>query len=319
MKKEPALISALQRASMDKGRSKFFLVFFLFSFLLWFITKFSKEYTEVISLQMEIEHIPATVIPILQQPPRIEFTLKASGFQFLYYQFFDDRLQVDFQAAEMKDGRATLPIGAQFQQLQEQLLGSTEIINYFPAILEFDYQQQTSKRVVVLPPKLNLAPGYAATAVSFKPDSIDIIGPSESLEKMNNIQPLLTATDPIQESFTRLLSFPVNDQFISLSSNQVEIKVDVDRFSEAKFQLPIEMLHLPPGQVGKFFPSKVTLTFSAPLSRLREITPTDFTVGMDYAQIEDNGNSIQIKLLKAPNGIINVRMEPKEAQYLMRR
>lgn len=319
MKKEPAFFSALQRASMDKGRSKFFLFFFLFSFVLWFIAKFSKEYTEVISLEIEIENIPATIIPIMQQSPRVEFTLKASGFQFLYYQFFIDRLAVDFQGASYINQKATLPIGAQFQQLQEQFLGATEIINYFPAVLEFDYQQQTSRRVVVLPPKLNLAPGYVATQIQFKPDSIDIIGPSQTIENRNSIQPLFSALNPIQASFKTVLSFPEQEKYISLSEDKVVIEVAVDRFSEAKYQLPIEMLHLPPGLVCKFFPSKVTLTFSAPLSSLREIIPSDFLIGMDYTQIEENANSVQLKVLKAPKGIINLRIEPKEAQYLMRR
>ena len=116
-----------------------------------------------------------------------------------------------------------------------------------------------------------------------------------------------------------MLSFPEQEKYISLSEDKVVIEVAVDRFSEAKYQLPIEMLHLPPGLVCKFFPSKVTLTFSAPLSSLREIIPSDFLIGMDYTQIEENANSVQLKVLKAPKGIINLRIEPKEAQYLMRR
>ncbi len=190
----------------------------------------------------------------MQQPPRVEFTLKASGFQFLYYQFFIDRLAVDFQGASYNNQKATLPIGAQFQELQEQFLGATEIINYFPAIIEFDYQQQTSKRVVVLPPKLNLAPGYAATQIQFTPDSIDIIGPNQTIENWNSIQPLFSALNPIQASFKTVLSFPEQEKYISISEDKVSIEVTVDRFSEAKYQLPIEMLHLPPGLVCKFFP-----------------------------------------------------------------
>ncbi len=64
---------------------------------------------------------------------------------------------------------------------------------------------------------------------------------------------------------------------------------------------------------------KLPLTFSAPLSSLREMIPSDFLIGIDYTQIEDNTNSVQLKVLKAPKGVINLRIEPKEAQYLMRR
>ena len=86
MKKDSALVSFLQKASMDKGRTKFFLSFLLLSFVFWFITKFSKEYTEVMQFQLELSDLPASITPILKRNPQIEVTLKASGFQFLYYQ-----------------------------------------------------------------------------------------------------------------------------------------------------------------------------------------------------------------------------------------
>ena len=68
MKKEPPLIESLQKASMDKGRSRFFLVFLLLSFFLWFIAKFSKTYTEVIAFELLFDNTPVGLVPQLVQP-----------------------------------------------------------------------------------------------------------------------------------------------------------------------------------------------------------------------------------------------------------
>ena len=318
MKKEPALFTSLQKASMDKGRSKFFLVFLLLSFVLWFIAKFSKEYTEIISLEMELENVPATIIPVVQNPPKIEFTLKASGFQFLYYQFLDNRLKIDIQEANFESGRATLPIAAQFQNLQEQLLGDTSIINYFPAIIEFEYQEQSAKRVALAAPVLEMALGYTITSIQFEPDSIEVIGPKNKINPLQKIQPLFKESGPIKTSFETQLPVISNDPLIILSEKTVLMKVGVDRFSEAKYLLPITMLNVPSDAVFKFFPSQVTLRFAAPLNALKDIRPNDFTIGIDFNELSENKNSVRLVVFSAPEGISNLRLEPKDVQYLMR-
>lgn len=318
MKKEPALFNSLQKASMDKGRSKFFLFFLLFSFVLWFIAKFSKEYTEIISLEMALENIPATIIPSIQNPPKVEFTLKASGFQFLYYQYLNNRLKINVKEANFESGRASLPIAAQFQDLQEQLLGDTQIINYFPAIIEFDYQEQSAKRLALVPPDFKMAIGYAITSIQFEPDSLDIIGPKDKIKDIKTIQPNYASLDPIKASFESQLNVSSDDPLITLSKKTISIKVEVDRFSEAKYQLPIEMINAPSNAVFKFFPSQVSLTFSAPLNTLRNIKSDDFKIGADFNQLSENNKSVQIKVLSSPAGTTNLRLEPKEVQYLMR-
>ena len=318
MKKEPALFTSLQKASMDKGRSKFFLFFLLFSFVLWFIAKFSKEYTEIISLEMILENSPANILPIVQNPPKIEFTLKASGFQFLYYQFLDNRLKINVQEADFDSGRATLPIAAQYQNLQEQLLGDTSIINYFPAIIEFDYQEQSAKRVALASPVVEMALGYAITSTQFEPDSIEIIGPKDKINAIKKIHPLLEQRDPLKASFETQLPVMSDDPLITLSEKTVLMKVKVDRFSEAKYLLPIQMINVPNSAIFKFFPSQVALTFSAPLNTLHDIRPEDFSIGVDYNKLSENNKSVKLKVFLSPEGISNLRIAPKEVQYLMR-
>ena len=318
MKKEPALFTSLQKASMDKGRSKFFLFFLLFSFILWFIAKFSKEYTEIVLLEMELKNVPETIILADQNPIKVEFTLKATGFQFLYYQLLANRLSISVQEANFKEDRASLPIAAQFQNLQEQFLGKTEIINYFPGVIEFDYQVQSTKKVKVIPPQMKLAVGYALTSIQFEPDSILIIGPKNLIQEIKQIQPLYESKAPIKDSFETFLNISSEDKYTNLSANTVFMKVNVDRFTEAKYQLPIEIINVPGEGVFKFFPSKVSITFSAPLNILSSISANDFQIGVDFKQLSNNNKSVKLSLFKSPKGISNIRLEPKVVQYLMR-
>ena len=318
MKKEPPLIESLQKASMDKGRSRFFLVFLLLSFFLWFIAKFSKTYTEVIAFELSFDNTPVGLVPQLVQPLEVETTLTATGFQFLYYRFFDKQLSIDLAEARFEENKATVQLAAQFQALQEQLLGDTQIINYFPTEIEFDFQRQLTKKIPVVAPALELALGYTAINVEFQPDSVEVLGPESELTKLKFIQPIYSNNSKIQQSFTSKANLPKLGNTLKLNTNSVEMKVTVDRFSEEEFNLPIVLKNAPLNEVLKFFPSKVKLTFSAPLQELKNITPQDFSIGIAYDRLNPNENRATIEVFQVPEKVQNMRWEPKTVEYLIR-
>ena len=318
MKKEPPLIESLQKASMDKGRSRFFLVFLLLSFFLWFIAKFSKTYTEVIAFELSFDNTPVGLVPQLAQPLEVETTLTATGFQFLYYRFFDKQLSIDLADASFEADKATVQLAAQFQALQEQLLGDTQIINYFPTEIEFDFQRQLTKKIPVVAPALELALGYTAIKVEFQPDSIEVLGPESELTKLKFIQPIYPNNSKIQQSFTSKVNLSKLGNTLKLNTKSVEMKVTVDRFSEEEFNLPIVLKNAPLNEVLKFFPSKVKLTFSAPLQELKNIAPEDFTIGIAYDRLNPNENRATIEVFQAPEKVQNMRWEPKTVEYLIR-
>lgn len=318
MKKEPAFIQSLQEASMNKGRSRFFLIFLFLSFFFWFIAKFSKTYTEVIAFQLYFKNIPIAVIPQISSPLELETTLKATGFQFLYYRFIDKGLQIDLEEASFEEGKLSVQLAAQFKELQEQLLGETQIVNYFPTVIELDYEKQVTKRLPVKAPPLELVLGYTSIDINFQPDSIEVLGPEKQLNKLEHVQAVYLSNYKIQNSFSSKVNIAqLGEEFI-LETNQVHMRVNVDRFSEESFSLPIELKNAPLNQVFKFFPSKLTLTFSAALQDLKNITPNDFSIGVDYNSINIQDNRAILEVFVAPEGLKNMRWEPKTVEYLIR-
>ena len=245
MKKEPALIQSLQKASMDKGRSRFFLVFLLLSFFFWFIAKFSKTYTEVIAFQLSFRNTPVAIVPQIGPPLEVETTLSATGFQFLYYRFIDKELAVDLGEASFEGGKASVQLAAQFQAIY-----------------------------------------------------------------VNNTK--------IQSSFTTKVNIAQLGEDLVLETNQVGMEVSVDRFSEESFRLPVALKNAPFNQVFKFFPAQLLITFSAPLQDLKNITPEDFSIGVDYTNLNAQENRATLKVFQAPEGVQNLRWEPKTVEYLIR-
>lgn len=100
--------------------------------------------------------------------------------------------------------------------------------------------------------------------------------------------------------------------------SKVEMTVSVDRFSEEVFSLPVILQNAPLNSVLKFFPSTVKVIFSAPLNDLKDISPQDFTIGIDYKRLNEDKNQALIELFDAPVRAQNIRWEPKTVEYLIR-
>lgn len=318
MKKEPVFVQKLQEASRDKGRVKFFLSFFLVSFIFWFFTKFSRQYTEVIDFVVSVDNIPASIIPLNGQEIQIEATLKATGFQFLYYQFIDNGLNANADFATFQQGKAVLPLMAEFQKLQDQLVGDTQIINLFPASIEFDYQVQQSKRIPVKAPQLNLPIGYRVTKIEFVPDSVELIGPADKLASIDHIVPVYLSNQQIKMQQSMMLPLPSFDSPLLMNTKKVQMNVSVDQYSEIEYQVKIQHLNAEGNTVVRFFPNKATLTFLAPLSEIKSLTTEDFVLGVDLGEGMEEKKKLTVRLVRSPEGLRNLRWEPKEVDYLIR-
>ena len=318
MRNEPAFVQKLQKASMDKGRTKFFLSFFLLSFIFWFFTKFSKQYTEVIDFEVSVVNIPASIIPLGEDALQIEATIKATGFQFLYYQFINNGLRANADVATFNNGKAILPLAAEFQKLQDQLLGDTAIVNLFPSTIEFYYQVQQSKMVPIKAPEFDLPMGYAITAIKFDPDSVELIGPADKLAAIKYIVPQYSSNQKIKSKQQFELSLPSFEYPLLVNEENVRMDITVEQYSEMSFQVVIHDLQSPGNNGVRFFPNTAKLTFSAPLGELKTLTSDDFVLGVDLPKQEGEKKKIELRLDRAPKGLRNIRWDPKEVDYLIR-
>lgn len=318
MKNESTWATLLQKALMDKGKIRFFLVFLLLSFVFWFFTKFSKEYTEVVVFQFDWSDLPASIIPLDRQSFEIEVTLNATGFQFLYYKYIDHYLTLSSENAVFEKGTATVPINAQLKYLQDQLFGDNSILNLFPETFFFNYQELANKRIPIVSKPLDLAIGYSQSEIRFSPDSITITGPIDLVDQYQSIEPIFTFTAKINKSISVEVALETLDNQLMVSEQNVWMEVDVKRFSEKTFKLPISWDNLPPGEVVKLFPDKIMVVFAAPLEQLRVIQSTDFELKVDYNEVLAGANKLTVSILKSPDGIKNLRLEPTTIDYLIR-
>ena len=318
MLQEEPYLNSLQKALVYKGKIKMFISFILISFIIWFFKKFSKEYQEEIKMKIEIIDVPKSYIISSISDSILNLNLKATGFQFLYYYFLDNTIKISFQKAAYSNNIGFLEIASQFNKLQEQLLGDTQILSFFPSEIKISYQPEFSKIVPVVIPKFNLDVGYSITRVKLNPDSIIVTGPENILDNFDHVDLNYKNELPIKSNLIQKIPVIQKEKKLNYNYTEVNVELFVDLFSEKNLNIPISVSNFPKDMVLKLFPSEVELVFSSTISNLKIIKPSDFKVGFNYDSIDKGKKTAEIKLLNVPATADNIRLNPKNVFFLIR-
>ena len=318
MLQEEPYLNSFQKALSYKGRIKLFISFVALSFVIWFFSKFSKEYQEEIKMKIELIDIPKSYIISSVSDSILNLNLNATGFQFLHYFFLDNTIKISFQNAVYKNNTGSLEIASEFNKLQDQLLGDPEILSFFPSKIEINYQSEFSKKVPIAFPKFNLDIGYSITNLSLYPDSIIVTGPKNVLADVNHVDLNYKNGSTLKSNFFDKIPIKQGENELNYNIKEVDVEVTIDLFSEKILNIPISVLNLPKSKVLKLFPSQVELVFSSSINNLKKIRPSDFKVGFNFDSIDKQKNTTEIKLLKSPLGAKNVRLNSQDIFFLIR-
>lgn len=315
-------LHALQDFSLEKGKSRSFLIFLALSFIFWLITKFSNQYTEVLPLEVSFNEHPVGVVPTSETTSEIQLTLTASGFQLFFYKLLRTELILDSKKGVFNDGLATLPLELSFQEIQDQLFGSITINSIFPNTVNFEYTQLSNKRLAVgLQKGLDLSVGFGiAEPLRFTPDSIDVTGASTVLDTLKGVYLNTKQKSKINKSFTDQFELinPLINQ-LKFSESTITLYAVVDRFSETSLKVPIRLINVPDSIALKLFPADVEVVFSASLSRIKTIDVNDFVISSDFNALKKEDLKMNLQLIQSPDLLQNIRWNPKEVEYLIRK
>ena len=322
MEQRFTFLHSLQDISMGRGKSRSFLIFLGLSFFFWIITKFSNQYTEALNFEIGIDDLPAEVIPLSKDTSEVQVTLSASGFQLIFFKIFIGKLMVNADKGNFENGIATIPLDFSINEIQNQLFGETEIRSFFPNTISFDYSRLDTKRIPVkLPLELDVVAGFGVSETPLiTPDSISVIGSSKILDTLKAVylNPILFSK--VTESFENEFElFNPDSSQLEFSESLVNLKVVIDRFSEKTLNVPIRITNVPDSIALKLFPSSIKITFSASLTDIKSINPSDFVFTCDYNSIKKGVEGLPIYFKEQPEHIQNIRWSPKQVEYLIRK
>ncbi|MCR9262825.1 MAG: YbbR-like domain-containing protein [Flavobacteriaceae bacterium] len=307
---------------LNQRKVKVFSLFLLCSFLAWFLSNLSESYESRADFTINYRNLPDTLLLGKNSENTLEAKLKTSGFQFLYFNFFKKRIDLDVSQVTHQNGNYVLTEATLKKQIEQQLSQNISLMDLGRNQLKVDLYQVVSREVPIKADvSLQFEQNYILDgALEITPNHVVVKGPGNEVDTLKSI-----VTGPLQlanlsADFSREvpLIFPKGLDNTIFSNGRVNVSGKVVRFSEKVFQVPVQVVNLPEGYQVKTFPNVVTVLCKATVDRLKELSLNDFGVTADYGQLNGTDkNTLFLRLSKSPENVYDVKLQEPSVNFVL--
>jgi YbbR domain-containing protein len=123
----------------------------------------------------------------------------------------------------------------------------------------------------------------------------------------------------LNSSQSRTVALQPPPQEIQLETKEVEVRIEVEQFTEKSLFVPLQVKNIPETDSLSFFPQRVRVRFVVGLSKYNELTDEDFQLEADLEGVSLEKSQIQvpIRLTKKPDFVKNVQFTPNTANFFI--
>lgn len=299
-----------------------FGVFVIISFIFLVLTKFSKIYTEDITLNISYENIPEDIAITLDKPKKLNVVVSAVGFRILLYYFKDRKIILNLEQDVVQNDSSFIyePMITD-KAIKDKIGYAVEILSVKPDSLVIPYSVLDSKLVPIkLNSNVTLASGYDfVDSLQAQPDSVKIIGPSKVLKAINYIETQVYKKEntSVNSKDKVMLIRPESDQ-VKMSRKETNVILNVNKFTEGTLQVPVKIVNLPPKVKINYFPKTVPVSFYVNLKNYSEVKVEDFLVECDYNEVKDTRKSFFTpRLTEYPEFVKTAKIRLDKIEFIL--
>ena len=286
------------------------------------LSKLSSTTTHTLKFEFQVNSLPTQELLVEDQLPLIDVTVTTNGFNLLKVALQKLSLKLDFSVLEKDNNSYYWKAGIHRSELSQFFdTNSTIIENIRPATLKFNYVTQFVKKV---PVKVRLKPNFIVgydlvTTLVAQPDSVSIVGPKQLLDNINQIATQNTDIDAVQQDIESTIdldtsSFPSNVKF---SAKSVVVSGQVDKFTEGKIAVPVQIINLPKNLTLSVFPKEIPVVFYTSLNAYNSINVSDFRIQCDFETLDLSSNVINPILVSYPKAVKTAKLQINNLEYII--
>lgn len=307
----------------SRGNVFIFLFFFFLSFLFWLLDALNKEYTVSVKYSLHFTGFPANYVLVNDTPYSVNALIRGRGYDLLWPLYGSSgKLRVNLDGAKISsDGTDTYKFSTNNlkRSIQELSGNAVQISGIWPDTLYLAITPIIVRKIVVKPAvRATFARQHMiCQPITCIPDSVIISGASRFIDTMQYITTKPITLSGLKKSFSGKIELSVGT-FLKCQPEQVQILMEVDKFTETSLNVPIKVVNLPPPLRMKTFPAQVTLNFRICINHYKELTPQSFTVGVDYTEHRsDTVNLLPVRIFQKPDFIDNILITPSEIEFIL--
>jgi len=304
-----------------KGKLKMLLFFLFIAFFIWFLTKFSKDFTATINASLQFDNLPNNTAVSNNSINDFSFDLTSNGFDFIFYKFKKPTINIDIAKYYNEVDRTIfIPNNDLVKIISSQLKNTKTVNNLSITDLSVVLDTIESKKVpIVLLTDIIFQNGYKSVdSLIVKPDSIIISGPSMIIDSIIQIKSRHVILRDVKENISEEIEL---DTFSNISLNYSQVKVmlsnSVEEFTQKKLVLPIKIMNPPNNLNIKLISETITISFDVTLTEFNSINEEDFEAICDYETRNSEENFMIPELISKPDRILNIEFKEKKIDYLI--
>jgi YbbR domain-containing protein len=297
-----------------------FSVFLLIAFSFWLMAFFRKDNVEgQYIIPIKFINVADNEVFNIPPPETIEIRLQDVGSN-IFFNSFSRRDTLVIDVASYRERGITTLQGVEMQAHVRQIFSSGHSLILNPASISLELSKLQSKVLMVVfdgeitTNRANLL--VNDNGMIFVPESVTAFGSQQTLDKLDTAVTELTVFRNLRT--TSQLPIRIKEiEGVRFVPDQVEIHIPIEEFTERAVEVPVTVINVPENLGVKFFPSRVTVSFSVTLEEYRRISPEDLEIVLDYNDFYRNGNGrVALTLTTQPASIVNPRLSPSSVEFL---
>ena len=284
--------------------------------------QFSKQYNEILNIPVRYVNVPPDKLLKEDNPKSIQLKMQENGFRIAWFSMFPPTLTVDVSRAGEENGQLVYVIDENREQILEQLNINFDDNSFVRDALIIAYEQKKEKKLPILSRiEVEFAAGYSAVEqLQVEPDSVMVSGPDNILDTLSAISTFpVTFSDVKKNLAGTVLLDTTKLPKVTLYNNRAKYSLDVDKFTEGKLQVPIELINVPEGLNVVIFPKESVLFFQVNLTEYNKVTAADFRIVANFKNVRENQDFIIPEVVEKPEFTSNIRLSEKRIQFIIKK
>jgi len=306
-----------------------FLICILIASFLWIINALNRTYTKTIAVPVKFINLPKNKAISSELPKYIQADVKASGAKLLFIDFKKNEKEIiidlnNFSSKQLKLNNLAINTALSIGNLSKLFNTEIELIKVKPDSIYFSFGRSYQKIVPVIADlQIDFDTLYNfGEKVKISPSSLTLYGDSILLSSIDEVKTekivLNNLNKTINQKATIILPEELEER-IGISQKEVNLDINVDKFTELNLDVPIETIKVPKGFELKTFPDKINLYIKVGLLEYDSLRPEQFRVIVDYTDISKNKNKLPIKIDQQPDNIKIIKIIPQKVEFLIKK
>ena len=295
-----------------------FSFFLLLAFTFWLMLFFQRENVEGRYI-VPIQFVNVAYDEVFNTPPPdfIEVIFRDSGSNIFMHELSRrDTIVIDI--ANYRERGITTIQGPEMQYLIRQIFPSGHSLGWSPISISLETSQLENRELVVVfdGEVLTNRASLVSDTVFFIPETVRAYGSQEALEDLK----VATTEFTVFRNLRASSQFPIRInpvEGVRFVPDAVEILIPVEEFTERSIEIPITAINVPKNLSVKFFPARVTASFSVTLEDYHRISVDDLEIQLNYYDFYANENGrVALQVTRQADAITHVRLSPASVEFL---